>query len=156
MKVTQSCATLCNSVDYTLHGIPLLQAIFPTQESNPGLLHWRQILYLLSHQGSPRILESVAYPFSSRSSQSRNRAQVSCIAGRFFTNWAIRQAPDTGKFYLFLSSILLYSLERSNSGHFSHFSEDVDLNNLHCVPSHIEIGEGMNHSSCHTRVMTRH
>ena len=31
----------------------LLQGIFPTQESNPGLLHCRQILYCLSHQGSP-------------------------------------------------------------------------------------------------------
>ena len=30
-----------------------LQGIFPTQESNPGLPHWRQILYHLSHQGSP-------------------------------------------------------------------------------------------------------
>ena len=31
----------------------LLQGIFPTQESNPGLLHCRQTLYPLSHQGSP-------------------------------------------------------------------------------------------------------
>ena len=31
----------------------LLQGIFPTQESNPGLPHWRQTLYHLSHQGSP-------------------------------------------------------------------------------------------------------
>ena len=29
------------------------QGIFPTQGSNPGLLHCRQILYCLSHQGSP-------------------------------------------------------------------------------------------------------
>ena len=43
----------------------LLQGIFPTQRSNPGLPHCRQILYQLSHQGSPRILEWVAYPFSS-------------------------------------------------------------------------------------------
>ena len=32
----------------------LLQGIFPTQGSNPGLLHWRWILYQLSHKGSPR------------------------------------------------------------------------------------------------------
>ena len=31
----------------------LLQGILPTQGSNPGLLHFRQILYHLSHQGSP-------------------------------------------------------------------------------------------------------
>ena len=34
---------------------PLLQGIFPTQGSNPGLLPCRQILYQLSHQGSPDI-----------------------------------------------------------------------------------------------------
>ena len=45
-----------------------LQGIFPTQGWNPGLPHCRQVLYQLSHQGSPRILEWVAYPFSSRSS----------------------------------------------------------------------------------------
>ena len=32
----------------------LLQGIFPTQESNPDLLHCRQILYLLSYEGSPQ------------------------------------------------------------------------------------------------------
>ena len=42
----------------------LLQGIFPTQGSNPHLLHCRCILYCMSHQGSPRILECVAYPFS--------------------------------------------------------------------------------------------
>ena len=67
----------------------LLQGIVPTQESNTGLPHCRWILYQLSHKGSPRILEWVAYPFSSRSSWPRNRTGVSCIAGRFFTNWAI-------------------------------------------------------------------
>ena len=70
----------------------LLQGIFPTQGSNPGFLHCRQILYQLSHKGSPRILEWVAQPFSSRSSWPRNWTGVSCIAGKFFTNWAIREA----------------------------------------------------------------
>ena len=65
----------------------LLQGIFPTQGSNAGLWHWRRILYQLSHKGSPRILKWVAYPFSSGSSWSRNQTGVSCIAGRFFTNW---------------------------------------------------------------------
>ena len=50
----------------------LLQGIFPTQGLNPGLLHWRQILYCLSHQGSSRILEWVAYPFSRKTSGPRN------------------------------------------------------------------------------------
>ena len=57
MKVTQLCLTLCDPVDYTVHGI--LQA---------------------------RILEWVAFPFSRGSSQPRDRAQVSCIAGRFLTS----------------------------------------------------------------------
>ena len=34
----------------------LLQGIFPNQESNPGVLHWRWILYQLSHQGSPYLI----------------------------------------------------------------------------------------------------
>ena len=72
--------------------LSLLQEIFPTQGSNIGLLHCGQILYQLSPKGSPGILEWVAYPFSSRSSWPRNRTRVSCITGRFFTNWAIREA----------------------------------------------------------------
>ena len=63
----------------------LLQEIFPIQGLNSGLLHGRQILYQLS-QRSTRILEWVAYPFSSRFSQPRNRTGVFCIAGRFLTN----------------------------------------------------------------------
>ena len=66
--------------------LSLLQGIFPTQGSNPGLPHCRQILYHQSHKGSSRILECVAYPFSSRPSQPRNQTGVSYIAGRFFTN----------------------------------------------------------------------
>ena len=57
----------------------LLQGIFPTQGSNPGLPHCRWILYQLSHKGSPRIVEWVAYPFSSGSSQSRNQTGVSSL-----------------------------------------------------------------------------
>ena len=53
--------------------LALLQGIFPTQGSNPGLPHCRLFLYQLSHKGSPRILEWVAYPFSSRSSRPRNQ-----------------------------------------------------------------------------------
>ena len=40
----------------------LLQGLFPTQGSYRGLLHCRRILYHLSHQGSPRILEWVSSP----------------------------------------------------------------------------------------------
>ena len=57
-KVAQSCPSLSmgfpgNSTAVDCHF--LLQRIFPTQGSNPGLPHCRQTLYPLSHQGSPYI-----------------------------------------------------------------------------------------------------
>ena len=96
--MAQSCQTLCGPKDYTAQGILqasilefvscfLLQGIFPIQGSNPGLPHCRWILFQLSHKGSPRILEWVACPFSSGSSQPRNRTGFSCIAGGYFTSW---------------------------------------------------------------------
>ena len=57
VKVAQLCLTLCDAIDYTVHG--MLQA---------------------------RILEWVAFLFSRRSSQPRGQTQVSCIAGGFFTS----------------------------------------------------------------------
>ena len=63
VKVAQSCPTLCDPKDYTVHGI--LQA---------------------------RILQWVAVPFSRGSSQPRDWTQVSRIAGGFFTSWATREA----------------------------------------------------------------
>ena len=56
-------------MDYTVHGI--LQARIlewavpsPGYLPNPGLPYCRQILYQLSHEGSPRTVETVDYPFS--------------------------------------------------------------------------------------------
>ena len=69
----------------------LLLGIFPAQVLNPSLPHCRRILYQLSHKGSPRILEGLAYTFSNRSSWLRNQTGVSYIAGGFFTNWAMRE-----------------------------------------------------------------
>ena len=65
VKVAQSYLTLCDPMDYTVHGIlqarilgvgsfSLLQGIFPIQESNWGLLYCRWILYQLSDKRSPR------------------------------------------------------------------------------------------------------
>ena len=54
-----------------------------------------------------RILEWVAIPFSRRSSQFRDQTWVSCIAGRFFTIWATREAPSsvaTDAFFYVISS----------------------------------------------------
>ena len=56
VKFTQSCPTLCNPMDYIVHGI--LQA---------------------------RILEWAAFPFSKGSPQPKDQTQVADIAGRFFT-----------------------------------------------------------------------
>ena len=53
--------------------LSLLQGFLPTQGSNLGLPHCRWILYQLRHNGSPRIQEWVAYPFSSGSSPPRNQ-----------------------------------------------------------------------------------
>ena len=75
--------------------LSLLQGIFSSQGSNPGLPVYRQILSQLSHQGNSRILEGIAYPFSRVSSPPRNRTRVSCIVGGFFTNWTIREAQAT-------------------------------------------------------------
>ena len=65
VKVTQSCLTLCDPLDYIVHGI--LQA---------------------------RILEWVAILFSRGSSQPRDLTQVSHIAGRFFTTEATKEAHE--------------------------------------------------------------
>ena len=118
--VTQSCLTLCDPMDCSLPGSSvhgdspgkntgvgchaLLQGIFPTRRSIPGLPHCSQILYCLSHQGSPKILEWVAYPFFRGSSQPRNWTGVSCIAGRFFTSWVIQEASNRILYYIILGA----------------------------------------------------
>ena len=127
VKVTQLCPTLCNPMDCIVHGILQIRILewvafpfsrgssqpFLLQGLNPGLPHCRWNLYQLSHKGSPRMLEWVAYPFSSGSSPPRNWTRVSCTAGRFLTNWAIRDALKGGLMNLNkLSSIAWKSRER--------------------------------------------
>ena len=70
MKVIQSCPTLCNPSPWNSPGqntgvgsCCLQQGIFPTQGSNPGLPHCRQILYCLSHKGSPLFIYNLLYSF---------------------------------------------------------------------------------------------
>ena len=101
----------------------LLQGIFPTQGLNPGLPHCRRILYCLSHQGSPRIPEWVAYPFSRGTSWPRNWTRVSRIAGRSFTSWATREAL-TSAYYPPILTMLLHMAD------FALFSAWVIL---HCI-----------------------
>ena len=70
VRVTQSCLTLSDPVDLEfsspwnspgqntgVDSLSLLQRIFPTPGSNPGLLHYRWILYQLSHKGSPFVYQ---------------------------------------------------------------------------------------------------
>ena len=106
VKVAQSCPTLCDLMDYTVHGI--LQAsilewvAFPFSSRSSQPRDWTQVSHMAggSHRGSPRILGCVAYLFSRGSSRPRNRTRVSCTAGRFLTSWATREDPfsvtDTG------------------------------------------------------------
>ena len=75
VKVTQSCPTLCDPMDYRVHGI--LQ---------------------------PRILEWVA-----GSSPPRDQTGVSCIAGRLFTRWAMREF-SIATYSLFSNSLSLHTL----------------------------------------------
>ena len=99
VKVAQSCLTLCDPMDYTVHGI--LQArilewvAFPFSRGSSQCRDPTQVSHLVGGfftswaKGSPRILEWVDYPFSSRSSRPRNWTRVSHIAGKFLTNWAM-------------------------------------------------------------------
>ena len=76
----------------------LLQLMFPSPGDlpNPEIEPRSPILQVDSlpaePQGKPKNTGVVVYPFSSGSSQTRNQTGVSCIAGRFFTNQAIREA----------------------------------------------------------------
>ena len=71
VKVAQLCPTLCDPMDYTVHGI----------------------LYA-------RILGWVAFPFSRGSSQSQNQIQVDLyLASGFFINWATREAKTHPVFF---------------------------------------------------------
>ena len=102
VKLAQSCPTLWDPMDYIYSpwhfpgqntgagSLFLLQGIFSTQESNPGLQHCRQILYQLSHQGNTRILVWVAYPFLQGifPTQELNRCLLHC---RQIITWATRK-----------------------------------------------------------------
>ena len=108
-ELLQLCPTLCDPVDCSppgssVHGIlqarilewvamPLLQGIFPTQGSNPGLLHCRCILYHLSHQESPRILEWIAMASSRGSSQPRDWTCISTVGRRVLYYWHHLESP---------------------------------------------------------------
>ena len=78
---------------------------FSRESPNPGIKPRSPALKVdflpAEPQGSPRILEWVPYPFSSGSSWPRNWSGVSCTAGGFFTNLAIKEALTPGNRPLF-------------------------------------------------------
>ena len=78
--------SLWNSLDQNtgVGSLFLLQGSSQPREWTQVSRNTGEFLYLLSHKRSPRILEWVAYPFSSGPSWPRNQIGVSCIAGRFF------------------------------------------------------------------------
>ena len=86
--VTQSCLTLCDSMDCS-----------PPDSSVHGILQ-------------ARILAWVAVPFSRGSSQLRDWTWVSCIAGRFLTVWATREATRAG---LLLSKLCGHTITKGKS-----------------------------------------
>ena len=66
--------------------------------------------YIIHGVLQARILEWVALPFSRGSSQPRVQTQVSCIAGRFFTSWATREAPVISVIWMWSCSVVSDSL----------------------------------------------
>ena len=74
--------------------LSLLQGIFPSQGLNPGLPHCRQILYQLSHKGNPRILERIAEPFSSRSSDPGIKSESPALQAVSLSTELSRKPPN--------------------------------------------------------------
>ena len=68
-----------------------IKTIWKSESESCSVVSDSSGVYTIHRLLQARILECIAFPFSSRSSQSRNWTRVSCIAGGFFTNWAIRE-----------------------------------------------------------------
>ena len=90
----------------------LLQGIFPTQGLNLGLLHCRQILYHLSHQGSPAcVSRTLNYPASSLAATTRLEASsVLAVAGSLLPTCSLlfsSSAPHVGSPPPFFPSFLI-------------------------------------------------
>ena len=102
MLVHQSCLTLCDPTDYSLPGF-----------SVHGILQ-------------ARILEWIVIPFSKGSSQPRDRTQVSCIAGRFFTVWATGKTNQGSNLTpLHWKHRVLNTRLSGKSWHWSSLTEDI-------------------------------
>ena len=112
----------------------LLQGIFPTQGSNPGLSHCRWILYHLSHQGSPRILEVGSLSILQGNFLTQESKQGLLHCRRTLYQWSYQGSPHFSVpepkcllFLLFLrqSHFHIYSLQRENNKGQSHLMTHI-------------------------------
>ena len=111
--------------------LSLLPGIFPTQGLNPGLPHCWQILYQLSHKGSPRILEWVAYPFSSGSSRPRDQTGVFLHCRQIPYQLSYEGSPDWINKICYIQTQILFSLKKKE--------ENLDLyDNIYRPGRHYE------------------
>ena len=71
--------------------LSLIQQIFPTQESNQGLLHYRQILYQLSYQGSQEELKTLlkVKNESEKADLKLNIQKTKIMASSPITSWQV-------------------------------------------------------------------
>ena len=103
VKVAQSCPTLrthglyspCNSPGQNtgVGSFSLLQGIFPTQGSNPGLLHCRRILYQLNHKGSP--LSSYPHHYSNGEKNIKHTDSVVSIGNISSVQFSLSVVSDS-------------------------------------------------------------
>ena len=113
VKVIQLCTTLCDPMDYTIHGT--FQA---------------------------RILEWVAFPFSRVSYQPRDQTQVSGIAGGFFTSWAARDCVDHNKPWKSLKEMEISDYLTWLLGN-SYASQEETVRTGHGTTDWIQTGKGV-------------
>ena len=137
-SVAKSCLTVCDHMECSTPSFPVFHyfpkfaqtrihwvndTIQPSQICHPLFLmpsilpsirvSWTRLSRLPIHRIlQARILECVAILFSRGHSQPRDRTQISCIAGRFFTVWATREALINmalgfGKFFSLLQTSLV-------------------------------------------------
>ena len=109
VKVTQSCLTPCNPMDYTVQGI--LQA------------------RILEYSSIPE-----AFPFSRGSSQPRDWTQVSHIAGGFFTSWATREAHTLAEaLFIFMDANPWLKSDLTNILRSEKSQNHTEMTSLRCI-----------------------
>ena len=111
LLVAQLCLTHCDPIDCNLPGFSvqdspakntgmgshsLLQGILPTQESNPGLLHCKQVFYHLSHKGSLRGLSYLLVKTCKLSGFIESPQFAECVTCKNTKELEYRRSADKG------------------------------------------------------------